>query len=224
MYLLQNTLPANQYMNDIRTMSDIRQIVLHHTCGSSAQSAISWWQQTPERVGTHFIIDKDGTVTQCFDLKYWAFHLYVASKTNQVPPQYKTALHDRRLARASVGIELVCAGELTLEKGVYRSDFDTIIPAQSVVVYDKAFRDFQYFEAYTSAQLASLGQLLKHLATLLPHIPTQYNEKMWDTNIAALKGEAGIWSHVSYRSDKSDCHPQKELTELLKHTKYLKIQ
>jgi hypothetical protein len=39
---------------------------------------------------------------------------------------------------------------------------------------------------------------------MLPHIPTQYNEGMWQTNIEAIKGSAGIWSHVSYRSDKSE--------------------
>jgi N-acetyl-anhydromuramyl-L-alanine amidase AmpD len=216
MDLIQNTLSANQYMNDIRMMSEIKQIVLHHTCGSSADSAVSWWQQTTERVGTNFIIDKDGTVVQCFDLKYWAYHLYVASKNNSIPPQYKTFAQDRRLARASVGIELVSAGELTFKNGQFISSYDKVIPKESVVTYEKPFRDFRFYEAYTKAQLESLSQLLQHLSVLLPHIPTKYNDEMWQTNIEAVKGSSGIWSHVSYRSDKSDCHPQKELIAVLK--------
>ena len=216
MNLIQNTLSASQYMNDIRMMSEIKQIVLHHTCGSSADSAVSWWQQTAERVGTNFIIDKDGTVVQCFDLKYWAYHLYVASKSNSVPPQYKTFAHDRRLARASVGIELVSAGELTVKNGQFVSSYDKVIPKESVITYEKPYRDCRFYEAYTKAQLESLSQLLQHLGPLLPHIPFKYNESMWQTNIEAVKGTAGIWSHVSYRSDKSDCHPQKELIAILK--------
>jgi hypothetical protein len=31
-----------------------------------------------------------------------------------------------------------------------------------------------------------------------------------------LRGDKGIFTHVSYRKDKRDCHPQKELVEILK--------
>ena len=47
------------------------------------------------------------------------------------------------------------------------------------------------------------------------NIPLEYNQDMWDVSINALKGAPGIWTHVSYRSDKSDCHPQPELIEML---------
>jgi len=43
-----------------------------------------------------------------------------------------------------------------------------------------------------------------------------YNGNMWDVNEDALNGEPGVWTHVSYRSDKSDCHPQPELIDVLK--------
>ena len=32
----------------------------------------------------------------------------------------------------------------------------------------------------------------------------------------AMNGVPGVWTHTSYRNDKSDCHPQKELIEMLK--------
>ena len=47
-------------------------------------------------------------------------------------------------------------------------------------------------------------------------IPLSYNENMWDIAVEALSGEKGVWTHASYRSDKSDCHPQPELIEMLK--------
>ena len=39
---------------------------------------------------------------------------------------------------------------------------------------------------------------------------------MWDISDKALAGEAGVWTHVSFRTDKSDCHPQPELIQMLK--------
>ena len=31
----------------------------------------------------------------------------------------------------------------------------------------------------------------------------------------AMAGKEGVWTHTSYRADKSDCHPQNELIERL---------
>jgi len=42
------------------------------------------------------------------------------------------------------------------------------------------------------------------------------NGGVWKPIQAALDGKAGIWTHVSYRYDKSDCHPQPELINMLK--------
>jgi hypothetical protein len=39
---------------------------------------------------------------------------------------------------------------------------------------------------------------------------------MWDISANALKGVNGIYTHVSYRSDKNDCSPQFNLIETLK--------
>jgi hypothetical protein len=42
---------------------------------------------------------------------------------------------------------------------------------------------------------------------------------MFDVSKEALSGESGIWSHTSFRSDKSDIHPQGELIKMLKSLK-----
>ncbi len=42
---------------------------------------------------------------------------------------------------------------------------------------------------------------------------------MFETNKQALNGYHGVFTHVSYREDKSDCHPQPELIQMLKSIK-----
>jgi hypothetical protein len=50
-------------------------------------------------------------------------------------------------------------------------------------------------------------------------IPLDYNADMWDVTNNALDGKPGIWTHNSYRTDKSDCHPQPELIKMLQTLK-----
>jgi hypothetical protein len=38
---------------------------------------------------------------------------------------------------------------------------------------------------------------------------------MWEYSKIALNGSPGIWSHSSFRKDKSDCFPQKELMQVI---------
>jgi hypothetical protein len=40
-------------------------------------------------------------------------------------------------------------------------------------------------------------------------------DTIFDINMDALGGIPGIFTHTSYRTDKSDCHPQKELVDML---------
>jgi hypothetical protein len=39
---------------------------------------------------------------------------------------------------------------------------------------------------------------------------------MWEVTSKALNLEEGIFTHASYRKDKSDCFPQYELIDMLK--------
>jgi len=71
------------------------------------------------------------------------------------------------------------------------------------------------FEKYTDKQILAVRQLLVYWKSRYG-IPLTYNDAMWDVNNDALNGKGGVWTHVSYRSDKSDCHPQPELIAMLK--------
>ena len=108
------------------------------------------------------------------------------------------------------------------------------------------FRGFYGFETYTQTQIDATEDLIRSLVYLsnphkeplkygkFPSIQLKFNEDIWDVdygddnitpsspngapNISknAMNGESGVWTHVSYRADKSDCHPQPELIAMLR--------
>ena len=96
--------------------------------------------------------------------------------------------------------------------------------------YPKGFRGFFGFETYTDEQISAVEDLIFSIYNKFPNINLTYHEDIWDfSNKAngcpgissnALGGEEstgnGVWTHVSYRADKSDCHPQDELVDMLK--------
>lgn len=180
------------------------QIALHHTVsGYGIYGDINWWLHTPERIATPFLIDRSGKIYQTFSSMYWAHHLGINLKTfieNDLEPGGANI----KLNMNSIGIELDSWGGL--------KDAEKV---NDPVRYDGGYRGFEWFEAYTKEQIESLYKLLDYLCDRYG-IPRGYNEDMWDVSKRALSGEAGIWSHTSYRPDKSDCHPQPTLIEMLK--------
>ena len=88
------------------------------------------------------------------------------------------------------------------------------VPENEVVEYSGLYKGHQYYHKYTDAQLESVRKLLLYFSDLFD-IPKRYQEGMFDILPAALRGEKGIFTHTSVRPDKSDCHPQTELIEML---------
>ncbi|HEX9950645.1 MAG TPA: N-acetylmuramoyl-L-alanine amidase [Rubricoccaceae bacterium] len=50
-------------------------LVYHHTAGGSAASSLASWVATPTRVGTAYLVERDGTVYEVFDPAASAGHL-----------------------------------------------------------------------------------------------------------------------------------------------------
>lgn len=199
--IVQLKFPENQYMREEQVK---KQIVIHHTVsGPDAVTVFEGWSSNPDRVATSFAISGNGTIVQGFGSKYWAHHLGLKRPNN-------TALN-----KASIGIEVCNWGGLTFKDGKYYSAFMREVPAANVIDYGKKFRGFRFFHKYTPAQIESLRQLLVFLADKYG-IAKTYNADMWDISSNALSGKNGIYTHVSYRQDKSDMHPQEELVEMLK--------
>lgn len=202
-------LNGDQYYQTINTKNNI---FLHHTAGSSAKDAIDWWNQTPDHVGTPFIIDRDGTIYQCFDEKKWAYSLGVQGAT-------ETEKH-------GIPIELVSYGFLFKEGDDYFAypnyplhNGKIKVKTDDVFTFDQEFKGYKYWQKYTDKQVESVIALIRWLVQEYK-IPIQddlmgfynYNVKVATQNIP------GIWSHTTVRKDKWDIFPQPNLIDAIYKT------
>ncbi|MBJ7437022.1 MAG: N-acetylmuramoyl-L-alanine amidase [Acinetobacter sp.] len=194
--------------------------MLHHTVSpsSSASGDLSWWLSNSDRVGAHFIIDATGRVYQTIDTEYWLHHLYVNFQGNRIDRKFKLRGWNDVLNQNSIGIELDSAGGLKKQaSGKWAASFGppTIIPMQNVIEYPAGYRGYTGFEQYYPAQLQELDNLLIWLSQQ-HNIPLTWSDKNFDISLNALEGKEGLYSHTSYRTDKSDVHPDPLLRKLLK--------
>jgi N-acetyl-anhydromuramyl-L-alanine amidase AmpD len=222
--LVQANFPESEYYK-IETPKN--QILIHHTVsGPNANGVINWWIQDPGRVATHFIVDGNGTIYQLYSSKYWAHHLGIKSTFLQQQGFSDYGTRNVLLNQSSVAIETCRWGGLIKDaNGFHPSLWDAnsgkeignpkiVIPPENVVTFNSPFRSYQYFEKYTDQQITSLMKLVNYLCDKFD-IPKDYNPGMWDISKDALGGKPGIWTHVSYRPDKSDMCPQPELISAL---------
>ena len=210
MKIVQQQLKESQYYKEV-TPKKI--LVLHHTVsGVGVAGDIAWWNKTPEKVGTPFIIDRTGVIYQVFDEKYWIHHLGIKQ---HLLTQFGSTVSNTRLNQLSIGIEIDSWGGLTRRDGKWYNTAAKVVPDCDVVQYPQGYRGYNAYERYTPQQIQSVKELLIHLGK--KHgISLKYNPDMWELNRRALVGYHGVWSHTSYRPDKSDVHPQLELIEMLK--------
>jgi N-acetyl-anhydromuramyl-L-alanine amidase AmpD len=190
----------NQYFKEKQFKN---QIVIHHTAGgSNADNVMHGWNFNVERIATAYLIDGLGVIKQAFEPEYWAYHLGLKSGNNL------------SLNKGSIGIEVCNWGQLIKKGDKYYNYINKEVP-ENEVVFLKKFRGFEYYHKYNDLQLASLKKLLNELCAKFA-INKKYNSDMWDISPNALKGVNGIYTHVSYRSDKNDMSPQINLIEVLK--------
>ena len=196
------------------------QIVLHHTAGnSSAVSTINDWNTDKRgRIATCITISGkglskntyDGEICQAFSSKFWAYHLGVKSDVFR-----SRGLKFQNLDKISIGIEVCNWGPLEKVGDKFYNYVDREVPADQVCTLDKPYKGHIYYHAYTDAQIESIRQLLVYWNKVWG-IPIKYNETdMWEVSKNALSAVAGVYTHNSYRKDKTDCHPQPELIQML---------
>lgn len=216
-------LKADQYYQSAQTK---RQIILHHTAGGSAASSIAHWASNPARIATPYVLDRDGSTYECFDPKFWSYHMGAGIKS---------------LEQSSIGIEICSYGCLAVanqddDKGKYKKG-DAITYAgrkmddikivklppfrphvnpfvKNPLVNEKVTYDGTLWEAYTPAQIAALKLLLPYLLDRFK-IPIQVDRNnFWEYRSPATL-PSGIWSHTTVRKEKIDIFPQKEIVELV---------
>lgn len=215
--------PSSDYF---RTNTVKKQVTLHHTASGKGVSGDYATFLKPGHIATPIIVGHE-KVYQLFSSRYWGYHLGVKSsvfKERGIPYQ--------RLDEIAIGLEIDSWGPLKLIDGEYRTYINRFgegnildrkgnklivtVPHDEVVHYATAFRGYNYYQKYNQFQIDSVATLLRYWNKTY-QIPLTYNEDMWNVSNRALKGEPGVFTHVSYRVDKSDCHPQPELIEMLQN-------
>lgn len=163
-------------------------IVLHHTAGASAESTFHHWQNTPSRIATAYIVERDGTILEVFSPQHWAFHIGAGI---------------RSLEKRSIGIEIASEGGLT-EDGDDLLAFGRRFRGEAFD-HGTPWRDFRFFAAYTSPQMESVNRLVRHLLVNFA-IPAQTpaDHLTFSEDLRTFQGVVG---HHHLRSDKSDVHP-----------------
>ena len=196
----------------VKEETDKKQIVLHHTVsGDNIQAIANYWNQNKVRVATCIIISRDGTPYQLFSSKYWAYHLGVKKQkfTNR-------GLEYVPLDKHSIGIEIANWGGLIKKDGKFYNCYAGEVDKSSVYTFDNGFRQFKYYEKYTPAQIQTVKELCEYWH-IRYNIPLQYSEQdMWNVSDKALSMYSGIFSHTSYRKDKTDICPQPLITSMLR--------
>ncbi len=188
------------------------QIVLHHTVSNgSAQAVANYWESKPDRVGTPIVIDKKGVIHQLFSSRYYAGHVGNVAKEMR-----DFSLPYRSCSKNSIGVELVGLGGLTKKEDKKLYDWYKREYEGEFVHYPDKYRGYEYFSKYPAEQIESLRRLLIYWCNRYD-IPKTYNPDIWHVNRSALNGTSGIYTHTSFRYQKSDLHPQKELIEMLRN-------
>lgn len=172
-----------------------KNIFIHHTVGGSAGSSFRYWQQQPEKVGTAFLIDRDGTIFEVFDPRYWCHHL---------------GLHHRRnteLNQQLIGIEIASEGALTMKEGKLFAFDGMQVFRVGYIDNETEWRGYRYFDSYEPSQIKSLYNLVAYLCEQ-HSVPKKcveqkeshfFDEKFFDFS--------GILGHCNVRADKTDPHP-----------------
>ena len=177
-----------QYVQDPHPKS---LIVLHHTAGGSVRSTFHWWEEgDPSRIATAYVVERDGTIFEVFEPRFWAFHLGLRGTGGRV---------DRR----SIGIELASEGWLE-QVGSELHAFGRPFEGE---VYDhgSTWRGHRFFAAYTPDQVVAAIALVDHLCELFsvprrtPADPLAFDRDLFDFQ--------GILGHHHVRADKTDLHP-----------------
>jgi len=205
--IIQIDFPEYQYY---KVPYEKNQVVLHHTVsGGSAQAVATYWESTPSRVATALVIDKEGIPYQLFGSQYYAGHIgNVTDEFGDFDLPY------RNCSKHSIGVEIINWGGLTMKEGILYNWYGDVFKGNATY-YKKGYRGYYYFDTYTKEQIQTVKELLGYWKDRYS-IPMDYRSYIWDVNEPALAGIPGVYTHTSFREDKSDVHPQRNLIEMLK--------
>lgn len=213
MKIKETPIDKSQYYPEVEVKT---QIVLHHTVSdpTSAIGDIGSWKADPARIATYAIIGIDGTINKCFPSNMWAHHIGMKAKDLEKMGFEDSGTRNEALNKHSIAIELDCWGGLVKKGNDYLNAYGKPI-GKDLEVVKCDWRGFKYFQRYSFAQIQALAELLP----ILMKANKIQNYGIKDGNFGvrhdALSGVSGIFSHSSYRADKSDLFPDERIVKLL---------
>jgi len=214
----QVPLRESQY---IKEATEKKQIVLHHTAGnSSGVGTIKMWDTDDRgRIATCVTISGkgqskdtyDGEICQAFSSKHWGYHLGIK------PEVFRSkGLPYKALDKHAIGIEICNWGPLDRVNGKFYNYVDREISADQVTELETPYKGHKFYHRYTDAQIESTRQLLVYWNETYGIDLTYRHDDLWTVSTRALKGEQGVYTHNSYRKDKSDIYPCPRMIAMLK--------
>lgn len=163
MKILDHTLEGARFLRSPNTggaLVNPTLIVLHYTASGGTGEDDARFFQKPGQTSAHFVVDRDGTVTQCVPLNVKAWHAG------------KSAWKGRANCNDfSIGIEIDNWGILTQRAdGSFQTYTNKLIPADKVVHAKNKLGNDGYWESYTEAQLKAVADLCQAICDAYPSI------------------------------------------------------
>ncbi len=188
MNINQRHLSSTQYFRQIYPKKNV---VLHHTVSSNAMSPLRWWTMQRERIGTAYIVGKDGNILEAFDPRYWAHHLGIRNPRNL------------DLNQRSVGIEIVNEGFLW-QKPDGPHWLHANGPIYTGETIEAEWRGGKVWPLYTPEQVEATTDLVKWLLRRF-NLPATF-APFGDFDLT-IPDKYAVYCHHNVRIDKTDTHP-----------------
>jgi N-acetylmuramoyl-L-alanine amidase len=134
-------------------------LVWHYTAGASAAGAISWLCNPEAKASAHFVVGRDGSITQLVPLSESAWH--AGTVTGNIGN------------KASIGVELVNPGWVTPDPDNEGEWLDSagksitldVTPQQKALRFPSGLTVTKWWVPYTEQQRGAMIALLAQLAT-----------------------------------------------------------
>lgn len=124
-----------------RGKTTVTTLILHYTAGVTRKGAVNWLADTRAKASAHFVVGRDGIVTQMVPLSMSAWHAGNARISN----------------KASIGIEIVNQG--------YRKDGEKKAGDRyATLTLPKGKRVAGWWPPYTQKQIDAVRTLIKRIA------------------------------------------------------------
>jgi len=155
-----------------------------------ATSTIDGWNDDDKRIGTPWVVDRDGTIFRTFDDRQWIAHLGIPNSNNKYD-------------KASVGIEIANEVDLKLKNGKLYAFNQTTNNARYVGKhFVQTFRGGEYWASLDEEQVDATIELTLDICNRFSIDPLfYYPSTKFD---ASCFEKATIVCHTNCRNDKTD--------------------